>query len=342
MSGPTNPHRFLYKNLITIANATMSDVWAGRISQGTKDVSVGGAGGRAGGVYTGLTELQVVVQIDDVSAGASIGTATFKVSYDGGTTWYAGGQATSTSHVTLPGGSGLTFVFSAAASGADFALGDRWRFKDASGTKTLLIDHGTPTAADACFLLSHNLPAGATLTIQRNATDAWGAPSVSQVVPWAAGKMGLLAAALGTYPYSRLVIVPSGTAAPEGKPYLGASLELAAHGLSRLPWEQTAEWYGAKSEGPYGTRRASVESRPERFPLNWPVLTLAEYDQLVVMRNACWDVDGGIYTPILFVPDSTLPAQVHACAVEAFELTARDGISYTGQLLLHELVKLRA
>lgn len=364
MSFPTSGHRFLYANLITGSNATPVDVASGRVTQGTKEVSVGGAAGRAGGVYTGLTEIQVVVEIDNVSAGTSIGSGTYRVSYDGGSTWTASGQATSTSPVSLPSGSGLTFVWTAAVSGNDFAVGDRWKFKvvlphglaagldfqdlnrtfrfaNATGTKTITIDHGTAVAADSFFLLSHNLTNAAVVHLQRHTADAWGAPDVDETITWASGKMGKFFAS-SSKRYSRITIVDaSASPAPEGKPYLGVYLELTSRKLSHVPWDQHAEWYGAKSVGPYGYKRASVETRVERFPLNYGRISSAEYDQLLAMRNAVWDTTGGVYTPILFIPDYSAPATVYACCIEDFGLRGAGPTGYAGQLVLEELVKVR-
>lgn len=364
MPFPTSGHRFLHTNLITESNATPSDVATGRVSQGTKDVSNGGAAGRFGGVYTGTTEKQIVIEIDSTILGTAIGEATYKVSYDNGATWAASGQATAAS-VTLPSGSGLTFLWSAAVSGFDFQQGDRWkgkvilphavaagidfqdlnrtfRFKDAVGTKTVLIDHGSATPADAFFCHSHNFTSGATIRLQRHATDSWGAPTVNELLTWAALKMGKFFSSTSLR-YSRIsVLDASNTQAPEFKPFLGAYLELATRKLSHVPWEQHAEWFGAKAEGPYGYARARVETRAERFPLNYGFLSVAEYDALVTMRNAVWNTTSGVYSPLIFVPDFSLPAGAYACRIESFGLRGSGPVGYAGQLLLTEVVRGRA
>jgi hypothetical protein len=360
MGFPTTGHRFLHTNLITEANATPSEIAAGRVTQGTKDVSVGGAAGRAGGIYTGLTEQQIWIEIDDTSAGVSIGQATYRVSYNGGTTWTASGQATASSPVTLPSGNGLTFVWTAAASGADCAVGDRWKFKavlphgmsagldlqdrnrtyrttTVAGTKTIDIDLGTVQLVRGCFLLDHNLTSGATVTVKGGASSP--AATFTQAITWSAGSMGVFFSQ--TYRYWRISILDAANTAlylEVGKFVLGDYLELTTRKLSHVPWGQAAQRFGYEAKSTRNYRRATIEAKCQHFPLNYGFISPAEYDTLVTMRDACWNLTSKLDTPLVFVPDSSVPATSYLTWLTNFDIIGKGPVGYGGQIMLDEVV----
>lgn len=56
----------------------------------------------------------------------------------------------------------------------------RWRSTDVSAEWIKIA--GTSIPADGAFIFGHNLTSGATVKVEANATDAWGAPSVSETM----------------------------------------------------------------------------------------------------------------------------------------------------------------
>ncbi len=365
MSFPAGNHRFLYNNLLTAANATPSEVAAGWITQATKEVAVGGAVGRPGGSYTGLTEKEWVVEIDSVAGGTSIGQATFRYSSNGGTSWAATGQATSTTPVTLA--SGITFVWVAAVIGADFALGDRWRFKtilphgleaaldyqdrnrtfrtaNVTGMKTVDIDLGAAAQARYAALLDHDFTSAVTAKIRGNSAASWGTPPVDETIAYAAGKMArFLTTSPSTYRYWRFELTDA--ANPAGyldlsTLFLGDYLELATRKLSVIPWDQRALRAGITADAKStGYQRETVESIRQEFPLHYAFLTATDYDALVAMRDACWDATNKLNRPLIFVPDHTVPTAAHVVYLEDFTLVGKYPTGYAGNVVLREVAR---
>ena len=59
-----------------------------------------------------------------------------------------------------------------------------FRFKDVKVDQSIVIDAGVDISPTIIALINHNLLVGATIKIEANATDAWGAPSYSQALTW--------------------------------------------------------------------------------------------------------------------------------------------------------------
>jgi hypothetical protein len=119
-------HRYLYENLITSASMiSPSSQAAGRIGGALKDGD-GSAVGKAGGSYTGDSNIIVTVQIDAEGTG-EIGSATFRhrTNETAAGSWEASGTATSTSYTSLTGTDGVEFAWEQ-GSGQDVHLDDSW------------------------------------------------------------------------------------------------------------------------------------------------------------------------------------------------------------------------
>ncbi|HEV1995135.1 MAG TPA: hypothetical protein VGR03_12470 [Candidatus Acidoferrum sp.] len=92
----------------------------------TTNVGMGAGKATSGGVYTGTVQQRLDMVID---AAGAVGTATFKWSTNGGTTFQQTGVKTSTSPVTLANGVTVSFQAGGVSGVADFNVGDTfWIF----------------------------------------------------------------------------------------------------------------------------------------------------------------------------------------------------------------------
>ncbi len=90
-------------------------------------VGTGSATGISLGQYTGEpAALEYTVEIDDISAGAEVGQATFRWKTDQSSGWEATGVLTSATGTALSNGASVKFT---SGAGDDFAVGDKWTFK---------------------------------------------------------------------------------------------------------------------------------------------------------------------------------------------------------------------
>lgn len=365
-------HRFLYDLVLTVDNTVPSEVAQGRIYQGTKEISVGGAAGRAGGIYTGSQDLQWVVEVNDVGGGSSIGQARFRYSKDNGMTWAQTGLLTAFTPVALE--LGVTFAWASAASGVDFATGDRWRFKtvlpfgiasafnypdrnavyrsrDVAGTKTIDADFGPAGAIiRTVYLIDHNLTgasdgkAAATVRFKANAVLEWATPPVNVVIPYHPRVMGAFFNG-GSYRYSRLEITNPDNGAgflELGTLYEGDFLQLSRKWTrGRLPWVQPTQRFGATIESPRsGYRRERIDATAQAFTVGYFHLPQDLYDQVVTMREVVW-APGGENQPVIFVPDHLDPTTAFVCAMTGFEPPQQSvPRAWDVDLELRELVRL--
>lgn len=247
--------RFMFTNLITSASMLTSNSVAGGFIAASFKQGTGSATMETGGTYTGTAQLVYKVEIDSVAAGAEIGSATFKWSDDGGATWDATGVTTSTGWLTLNNGVQIRFT---SGSGDDCVLGDYWVFhadapfgvaklidldRDSqyraggvANPEWIKVDLGSAKAVTAIVILDHNFTAAATVTLQANATDAWGAPSYSQAITYNADIMVMFLSQ--TYQWWRLTIAD--TANPDGyvaigEMYLGTYTALTREARANYP-----------------------------------------------------------------------------------------------------------
>lgn len=73
--------------------------------------------------YTGVYHRLYVIQIDKAG---DVGTATFKISHDGGKTWDLTDQATADTWIAPSGEEGMTFRFFRRGSSGNLAVADKW------------------------------------------------------------------------------------------------------------------------------------------------------------------------------------------------------------------------
>lgn len=216
--------RFLYNNLITDEDMfTVSSLRTGIVSGALKD-GTGSAVITTAGNFSGTSDLEYIVEIDSISAGAEVGQATFKWS-DGGGSFDGSGITTLATPITL--NNGVTIAFTT-GTGADFVVGDKWYFKALNNfsagkmialnrdtryrsaalgaPNTITIDLGSAKAVQALVLYDHNFTSGVTLTLKGNSADSWAAPAYSESISYAADKILFYLSSTQTYRYWRLEI----------------------------------------------------------------------------------------------------------------------------------------
>ncbi|MDH5664738.1 MAG: hypothetical protein OEY10_00370 [Nitrosopumilus sp.] len=225
----TGYSRFLYNNLInTSTTITPSSVTDGIISSTLKD-GAGSATMTTSGTYNQDKDLSYTIEIDDVTAGAEIAQATFKWKNSDSVGWEAEGVATAATPILLNNGVYITFQ---SGTGNDFNLYDKWYFKtvnrfsssklydydrdtqyrsvDASSTIRLVFDIGTAQTFSTLIIGDHNFTSGATILLEANATDSWGAPTFSESITWKSEKILQYLASSPTLRFVRLSITDIG------------------------------------------------------------------------------------------------------------------------------------
>ena len=193
--------RLLYNNLVTHDMITPSTSATGRTSSIARDAE-GVATLTISGIFAGDFDLLYTIEIDSVTGGSEVGSATFKwrTSDTAAGSWEETGVTTSTVAYALSAdglGTGLSIEFTG-ATGTDCVVGDTWQFSTkatygrerlldfdrktvwrATGdtSENLVIDLGSAQQVTAFVLSDHNLTSGASIKLQGNAADVWGAPT---------------------------------------------------------------------------------------------------------------------------------------------------------------------
>ena len=216
--------RFLYNNLITDESMfTVSSLRTGIVSDALKD-GTGSAVITTAGNFSGTVDLEYLVEIDSISAGAEVGQATFKWS-DGGGSFDASGVTTLATPITL--NNSVTIAFTT-GTGADFVVGDKWYFKAINNfsagkmidlnrdtrhgssaleaPNTITIDLGSAQAIQAMILYDHNFTSAVTLTLKGHTADSWATPDFTESITYAADKILHYLSSTQTLRYWRLEI----------------------------------------------------------------------------------------------------------------------------------------
>jgi hypothetical protein len=293
--------RFLYDNLIGDAEIVAYPVGrGGSLSAAIKD-GTGSAVISLYGTYTGTSDKEYIVEIDDAGDG-EIGSATFKWT-DGGGSWNAQTVTTSSSYVTLNNGVQIKWT---AGTGADFVLGDTWYFKAVNPFNTakmkdlnrdtrfrsvgvstntyLTVDMTDATEVKAVCLYDHNLTSDAVIYIRGAATDlGTGAWTLSEQIDgnYNSEKMLYYLTAPASYRYWQLKIWDGGN--PDGfieigELYLGSYLELSRNVLCGLQHNQ--DFLYEKNTTPYGVRNHRFYNRKTTLEYEFDGLTSTDITSL--------------------------------------------------------------
>jgi hypothetical protein len=258
--------RLLYANYITAASMMTASTWAtGRVS-GSAKIGTGVATMEISGSYAGAYDLSYLAEIDNVSGGTEIGEATFawRNNLTSGS-WEETGVLTRTSPAYALSADGLSTDLSIAHTGGigdDFALDDSWQWearaiyavknlidlnrmttwRSTSTADTITINLGSAQTPAVFLIQDHNLTSSATVKLQGNASDSWGAPSFDYTFSTIEDALIYYFTATQNYQYWRLDI--SDATNPDGYieialMYLGTYTQLnkinAEWGSSEVP-----------------------------------------------------------------------------------------------------------
>lgn len=334
--------RFLYDNLITDEDMiTVSSLRSGMVTTAKKE-GEGSAIISVSGAFSGPADLEYLIEIDSIDAGAEVAQATFKWS-DGGSSWNATGVSTSAADILLNNGVNIRW---ASGSGADFVVGDKWYFKGINlfnpskminldrdsvyrsavleSPNTIIIDLDANLEAKALILYDHNLTSAATITIEADVaatfdSASFGLPQVVETVTWAAGKILHYLAASATKRYWRLKITD--TSNPAGyieiaELFLGSYMELTPSHL-----EGYSKGFGLLYDSqttPYGVSRKRFYNRQRNFAYNFEHLISADITLLENMIDSIASRSTGQLKSFFFNDNSALPD--NTWLVDVFDL----------------------
>ncbi len=323
--------RFLFDNLITAENMlAVSSLKTGIVSSCLKE-GLGSATMAATGAFSGPGDMEYIVEIDSIAAGAEVGQATFKWS-DGLGSWNASRVTTSNVPVALNNGISIAHT---SGTGDDFVVGDKWYFKGVNhfnagkmidldrdtayrsanlgAPNAIVINLSTLAAEDriiqSLVLGDHNLTPGATIILMGNTADIWGAPAFAVAVPWAVDQILYYLAATQTYQYWRIEITDA--ANPNlyieiAELFLGPYLEPTVnfnYGNSR-----DTDFLTEGEATVYGKNNPRFYNLQKTFKYNFEYLPSTDLDLLESMALTIGDKTTGKLKPIWFNENSAVPA----------------------------------
>jgi hypothetical protein len=285
------------------------------------------------GAFSGAVDLEYIVEIDSIAAGAEVGQATFRWS-DGGGTWDGSGITTLTTNILLNNG---VYVKWTTGAGADFVVGDKWYFKGINlfnagkmidlnrdhtyrsvileSPNTITIDLVTEQEVKALILFDHNLTAG---TIVLEGDDAatfdsdGGSPQVSESITLVSGQiLHYLVAADTTKRYWKLEI--TNTANPDGyieigELFLGSYMELSKNYTPGF--QKNINLLFDSNKTPYGVRKNRFYNRQRQFIYDFNVIPLADLVLLEALVDGITDKDVGTLNPFFFNDDSAITGNI--------------------------------
>ena len=349
--------RFLYDNLITAASMiSVSSLRNGLVTSALKNGS-GSATLTPSGNFSGSEDLEYIVEIDSIAAGAEVGQATFKWS-DGSGAWNATDVTTSATNILL---NNAVYIKHTTGAGADFVVGDKWYFKainlfnservidwnrDSSyrtaaleSPNTITIDLGSAKEIKALIIFDHNFTSGVTLSLKGNASDAWGAPSFSESVTYAADKILHYLSSAQTYRYWQLQVTDTSNSDAYidiGNLFLGSYFE---------PDKNFSYGTGVRDIKSIITRgKTSYGSSKKRFYnfqkfFSYELNYITDIADFVIMLEALADKDTGIIKPLCFNEDSAIPANTWMVELEELPYSLSHNTARTTQLIMTEVVK---
>lgn len=170
-------------------------------------------------------------------------------------------------------------------------VGKPFKFTGASGN--IVVDLGSATSITGMAVLGHNIDAGATVTLEYNNADAWGAPAGSEAITIASPNMYKTFTA-HNYRYWRLVVSGAAATVKIGEFVLKSYTELSQN----FNWGYRVEdYYGnIRHETEYGQVWAYNLFNRKTFEISFMVNDTT-HDELVALIAA---VEGGA-NPFVFI-----------------------------------------
>jgi len=354
--------RFLYNNLITSESMfTVSSLRTGLVT-GALKTGTGSAVLNTSGNFSGTEDLEYILEIDSVAAGASVGQATFKWS-DGGGSWDASGVTTSAVNITLNNGVQVNWT---AGSGDDFVLADKWylkgvnlfnagkmidmdrdhRYRSAAleSPNTITIDLGTAQEIKALVLYDHNLTSAATILLEGDDAATFdsdaGSPQFSESVTWVTEKILHYLSSASTRRYWRISITDvlnSDGYIEIGELYLGSYVELSryfANGFS-----EDTEFVMESNETPYGVKRQRYYNSRMRFSFDFKLMAAADVTALRALIAAVADRTTGVFNPFFFNKDDSTPSDFYMVRLDDLTVRHRPVSYYDIPLTMTEVLR---
>lgn len=309
------------------------------------------------GNFSGSEDLEYIVEIDSIAAGAEVGQATFKWS-DGDGTWDATSVATSATNILLNNGVYIKFT---AGSGADFVVGDKWYFKAINlfnseriidwnrdsryrtkgleSPNTITIDLGSAKEIKALVIFDHNFTSGVTLSLKGNATDAWGAPSFSESVSYNADKILHYLSSAQTYRYWQLQITD--TSNPDtyieiGELFLGSYFEPDKN-FSYGTGVRDIKSLISRNVTPCGISKKRFYNFQRQFSYNLNYISdIADFE---TMLEALGSRDTGEMQPLYFNEDSAITNDTWMVELEDLPYALTHNTLRTTQFIMTEVMK---
>lgn len=351
--------RFIYDNLITAESMfTVSSLRSGLVSDAQKD-GTGSAVLTPAGTFSGTTDLEYIIEIDGIGAGAEVAQATFKWTSAFADGWNATGVATATTDTTL--NNGVTIRF-ASGTGADFALGDRWYFKAVNlfsagkmidldrdtryrsaalgAPNTIVVDLGSAKAVKALVLYDHNFSSGVTLTIQAHTSDSWGAPDFSEVVAYNASKNIYYLSATTTKRYWRLTVLDAGNS--DGYIEIGEMILASYFEVSKM-----YEWGPGRNNrsiiranvGPYGVKNRRYYNDALDTDYQFKNLVDADITSFDAMLTTIRSKSTGKIDPVIWTPDTSAPNVSYLVEFNGLRSVEKFTSLHDASLALNEVLK---
>ena len=305
--------RFLYDNLITSVDMITADTQAGGAVQLMELVSgTGSAIPIAVGAYSGDEDRTLYLEIDNITAGVSVGQATYKWRWNDSSSWEATGVTTSATLTTLA--YNVQVAWRSHPTEDDFGLGDKFilRVRADYGTQQLIdgdpntlfkstaIDHlvfnlGLAQQVTAFAMTNHNWVAGqTTCNLEANSSDAWGAPPYQQALTIASP--AIIEYLNQTYRYWRLDPTDGSLSYMTiGELFLGPYLELTDKAVFGTIEGFEYTGYGAESE--WGVYQQQAHAQRRTYSIKYERLLPADITSLHAMQTALWDSSTGRVKP---------------------------------------------
>lgn len=181
-----------------------------------------------------------------------------------------------------------------------------WKGLDA--TENIVIDLGSAQAVSCIGIAGHNFTSGATITLEGNSSDSWGAPAFSETVTVYDTVLHFFTES--TYRYWRLVVADTGVVVTIGRVFLGVYLQMPGAGPAiQLP--TTTE--SLQSVSPFGAVYGDAGRQYRSATVNFPNITQTQRSAIKTMFEtvdrytpvfvAVWPNDYDVEPPIYAVID---------------------------------------
>jgi len=298
--------RYMYNNLLDDVSKVTADTQATGRGQALELTSgTGKAQPLSTTAYTGNKDNRLIFEIDSVTAGVSVGQATYRWRWEDSSGWEATGVTTSGTLTAV--GLGIKVAWKSHATEDDFALNDHFEMavRADKGTQNLFdgnpntifestaVDHqvfdwGSAQEVTAVILLNHNLVTGqSTCDFQAHTADSWGTPDYDEALT-IADPIIHYPSSPPTKRYARLN--PTDGALSEvsyGEVFIGTYLELTANAW----WgtQEGAEYLGYSQESQWGLSHQQWLAEQRVFVVQYDWMKDADITSLLTMRAALLD-----------------------------------------------------